>query len=161
MIIPLEVRKRLSYCARTSCTVQNQNLATRFRTARVAAPSTDTESRCALQTARLISTRNRRVSTAFLRTSSPRRRRTFSNATPKRTSCAFVTKKTAIHGWPGRGSGCIASIATSAIYLPARGSTRHMCPSATRCAQPIDIRHITCVSCGVVLIYFSRRRSIS
>ena len=145
MIIPLEVRKRLSYCARTSCTVQTQNLATRFRTARVAAPSTDTESRCALRTGRLTSTRNHHVSTASLRISSPRKRRTSLDTIQKRTSCAFVTRMMAIRGWPGRGSGYIASIATSAIYLPARGSTRHMCPSATRCAQPTDIRHNTCV----------------
>ena len=159
MMSPSEVRKRSSHCARTSCTVQKRNLATQFRIARAAAPSTDTGSRCALQTGRLISTRNRRVSTVSLRTSSPRRHRTFSNATPKRMSCAFASKTTAIRGWPVLASGCIASTATSATSLPTRRYTRRTCPSATRCAQ---LTSNTCVlSCGVVLVFFDRRRRTS
>ena len=161
MTISSKVRKCTSHCARISCTVQKRTLATQFQIARAAVPSTDTESRCALRTGRLTSTRNHHVSTASLRISSPRKRRTSLDTIQKRTSCAFVARMMAIRGWPGRESGYIASIATSAIYLPARGSTRHMCPSATRCAQPIDIRHNTCLIRGVVLTYFSRRRSIS
>ena len=119
--ISSKVRKRLSHCARIFCMVQRRTLVTQFRTARAATRSTDTESRCALQMGRLTSTRNRRVSIASLRTFSLRRRRTSSSTTPKRTSCAFVIRTTAIRGWPVRASGCIATIATSAIYLPTRG----------------------------------------